>query len=306
MGHDEPAPRDSAPDWSPLPDAASHDQFVSLVHTVVERAGLTGNAEDDGRTLRLQDGDDVDLRLDLRTLAVLCRDAPRDEWAAVIVAHLEPLVAPDPMDALVDDPDALRESVRVRLYATAALDEQHVAPPVREVADGLSEVVVVDTPDTVMVVDTDRFEVLGLSDAELLALGRDNLRAHEPVELQHHTTGPVELLVAESDNFYTATWALLLDEVVEVPPEGALVVIPSRHALMVHPLRDADAVKAVQVLLGVAHQHFAEAPGNLTPDLFWYRDGRLRLLPAVEQDDGQLGFAPPDDFMEVLNGLVDG
>lgn len=306
MGHDEPADRGSAPAWSPLPDAASHAQFISLVHTVVERAGLTSIAEDDGRTLRLQDSDDTDLRLDLRTLATLCRDAPRDDWATVIVAHLEPLVAADPMDALEDDPDALRESVRVRLYPTATLDDQHVAPPTREVTDGLSEVVVVDTPDTVMVVDTDRFEVLGLSDAELLALGRDNLRAHEPVDVEHHTTGPVELFVAESDSFYTATWALLLDELVDVPSEGALVVIPSRHALMVHPLRDADAVRAVQVLLGVAHRHFAEAPGNLTPELFWYRDGRLRLLPTVEQDDGQLGFAPPDDFMQVLNDLVDG
>ena len=305
MGDDEPD-RNGAPAWSPLPDAASHDQFVALVHAVVERAGLTSVAEGDGRTLRLQDDDGTDLRLDLQTLAILCRDTPRDEWAQLVVTHLEPLVAPDPMDALEDDPAALRDALRVRLYATAALDDQHVAPPSREVAHGLSEVVVVDTPDTVMVVDTDRFEVLDLSDAELLALGRDNLRAHEPVEADHHTTGPVELFVAESDSFYTATWALLLDELVEVPSHGALVVIPSRHALMAHPLRDADAVKAVQVLLGVAHRHFAEAPGNLTPELFWYRDGQLRLLPTTEQDDGQLGFAPPDDFMEVLNELVEG
>lgn len=304
MGQDEPDRRDAVPAWSPLPDAASHDQFTSLVHAVVERAGLTSVAEDDGRTLGLRGDDGTDLRLDLQTLAVLCRDAPRDEWAEMVVAHLEPLVAPDPMDALEDDPAALRAALRVRLYATAALDDQHVAPPSRQVARGLSEVVVVDTPDTVMVVDTDRFEVLALSDAELLALGRDNLRAHEPVEVEHHTTGPVELFVAESDSFYTATWALLLDELVDVPSEGALVAIPSRHALMAHPLRGADAVKAVQVMLGVAHRHFAEAPGNLTPELFWYRGGQLRLLPTAEQDDGQLGFAPPDEFLAVLNELV--
>lgn len=305
MGQDEPDRRDGTPTWSPLSDAASHEQFIALVHEVVERVGLTGVAEDDGRTLRLQDDDGTDLRLDLQTLATLCRDAPRDEWAEMIVSHLQPLVAPDPMDALEDDPAALREAVRVRLYATAALDDQHVAPPSREVARGLSEVVVVDTPETVMVVDTDRFAVLALSDAELLALGRDNLRTHEPLQAERHTTGPVELFVAESDSFYTATWALLLDELVDVPSQGALVVIPSRHALMAHPLRGADAVKAVQVLLGVAHRHFAEAPGNLTPDLFWYHGGQLQLLPTVEQDDGQLGFAPPDAFLEVLNEFVE-
>lgn len=304
MGEHEP--RDPGlPAWSPLPDRAAHDQFVALVDAVVDRAGLTGTPEDEGRTLRLQDDEGTDLRLDLGTLAILCRDAPRDDWAEMVVSHLAPLVAPDPMDELEEDADALRTAVRVRLYPTSVLDEQHVAPPSREITDGLSEVVVVDTEDTVMVVDTDRLGALGLSDAELFALGRDNLRAHEQVEVEHHTTGPVELFLAESDSFYTATWALLLDELVDLPPQGALVTVPSRHALMVHPLRDAEAIKAVQVLLGVAHRHFAEAPGNLTPDLYWYHDGRLRVLPTAEQDDGELGFAPPDDFLEVLNELVE-
>lgn len=304
MGEHESGPT-APPAWSPLPDAAAHDQFLALVDAVVDRADLRGTPEDDGRTLRLQDDEGTDLRLDLGTLAVLCRDAPRDDWAEMVVAHMAPLLAPDPMDQLEQDADALRDAVRVRLYPTSVLDEQHVAPPSREIADGLSEVVVVDTAETVMVVDTDRFGVLELSDAELFALGRDNLRTHEPVAAEHHTDGPVELFLAESDSFYTATWAVLLDELVDLPPHGALVTIPSRHALMAHPLRDAEAIKAVQVLLGVAHRHFAEAPGNLTPDLYWYRDGRLRLLPTAEQDDGQLGFAPRDDFLDVLNQLVE-
>jgi hypothetical protein len=213
--------------------------------------------------------------------------------------------ATDPAVAasLPDDLDALRDAIRVRLYPTAALEEAEVAPPTRTLAQGLSEVVVVDTPDSVMVVDTDHLEQLGHSDAELFALGRDNVRRFESVGLQH-ADEPVELVVAEGESYFTASWAALLDELVEVPPHGALVVIPSQHALMAHPMRGADAVQAVQVLLGVAHRQFSEAPGPLTPDLYWFHDGELDLLPTVEQDDGQLGFHPTDAFLDVLNQLV--
>lgn len=293
----------AAPDWSPLTDGTAHAEFEALVEAVLDRARMQV-VDRDGPAWRVADDDGADLRVDLRTLAALCGDDDRDRWAEIVLTHLGPLLAPDPMAELEHDPDALREAVRVRLYPTEALAGDHVSPPHRQAADGLSEVVVVDTPDTVLVVDTDRFDVLGLDQRELFRLGRDNLRAHEPLDLQRRGDAAIELLVAEGDSFFTASWALLLDEAVELPPDGALVVVPSRHALLAHPLRDGDAVRAVQVLLGIAHRHFAEAPGNLSPDLYWFHDGGLHRLPTEETDDGQLAFHPPDDFVEVLNRLV--
>lgn len=271
---------------------------------MLDRAGVRV-ASTDGSVWRLVDDDGADLQVDLDTLATLCRDRDRDTWAELVLSHLAPLLAPDPMATLADDPEALRDAVRVRLYPTEALEGSHITPPARPVADGLSEVVVVDTPDTVLVVDADRLDVLDLDPDDLFALGRDNLRRHEPIEVERRTSGSVELLVAEGDSFFTATWALLLDEVADLPPDGALVVVPSRHALLAHPVRDADAVRAVQVLLAVAHRHVVDAPGALVPDLYWYRDGSLVLLPTEEQDDGQLAFHPTDEFVDVLNRVVE-
>ena len=305
MEHPTPRPDADPPPWSPLPDGSAHAQFVSLVLAVLDRAAMHV-VDTNGSTWRVTDETGADVRIDLRTLVTLCRDADRDTWPELVVEHLAPVLAPDPLAELEQDPDALRAAVRVRLYPAEALDGDHVSPPFREAADGMCEVVVVDTADAVLVVEADRFDVLGLSARELFRLGRDNLRAQEPLDLQPRSDGPVELLVAEGDSFYTATWALLLDEAVELPPDGALVVVPSRHALVAHPLRDADAVRAVQTLLAIAHRHVAESAGALTADLYWFRDGGLHRLPTVEQDDGQLAFHPPDDFVEVLNRLVEG
>ena len=303
MAPPDDRPDTSAPGWSPFDDPAAHVQFISLVEAVLDRAAVRVAATD-GATWRLVDDDGADLRVDLTTLAALCRNRDRDDWAELVVEHLAPLLAPDPMAELERDADALRPAVRVRLYPTAALEDSHVAPPTRTAAEGLSEVVVVDTPDTVLVADADRFDVLGLSARELFRLGRDNLRAREPLTIERRTDGPVELLVAEGDSFFTASWAVLLAEAGALPSDGALGAVPSRHALLAHPLRDAAAVQAVQVLLTIAHRHVAEAPGALSADLYWFRDGGLRRLPTVEQDDGQLAFHPPEDFVEVLNRLV--
>ena len=253
----------AAPDWSPLADGTAHAEFEALVEAVLDRARMQV-LDRDGPAWRVADDDGADLRVDLRTLAALCRDDDRDRWAEIVLTHLGPLLAPDPMADLEDDPDALRDAVRVRLYPTEALAGDHVAPPHRQAADGLSEA----------------------------------------LDLRRRDDAAVELLVAEGDSFFTASWALLLDEAVDLPPDGALVVVPSRHALLAHPLRDGDAVRAVQVLLGIAHRHFAEAPGNLSPDLYWFHDGGLHRLPTEETDDGQLAFHPTDDFVEVLNRLV--
>lgn len=295
-------PDGTPPAWSPLADGAAHAEFEALVEAVLDRAAMHV-LDRDGPSWRVADDEGADLRVDLRTLATLCRDQDRDAWAELVLTHLAPLLAPDPMAELAADPSALRSAVRVRLYPTEALDAEHVAPPSRRAAEGLSEVVVVDTPDTVLVVDADRYDVLDLSSRQLFRLGRDNLRSREPLTLESRDS-PVDLLVAEGDSFFTASWAILLDEAIDLPPDGALVAVPSRHALLVHPLRDGDAVRAVQVLLDVAHRHFAEAPGNLSPDLYWFHDGGLHLLPTEERDDGQLAFHPPDDFVEVLNRLA--
>lgn len=288
------------PAWSPFTDGAEHQEFVSLVEEVLHRAGMDAVPEEDGAAYRDRNSDTV---LWLDNLAILCARAERDAWAELVLRHVTAMLHPDPMSELVDDPDAFRAAVRVRLYTEAAVAQHEGNLPRRTAAAGLVETVVIDTPETVAIVDAEAYAPLGLSEEDLFALGRDNVRTDGPPEVTIHE-GETELHVAESQSFFTASWALILDELIDVPEHGALVVVPSRHVLVAHPVRDQTAVSAVQVLLGLAHQHFAEAPGALSPDLYWYRDGNLTLLPATETDDGGLAFAPPDEFVEVLNAVV--
>jgi hypothetical protein len=46
-----------------------------------------------------------------------------------------------------------------------------------------------------------------------------------------------------------------------------------------------------------------EGPGSITPNLYWYRDGRFTLLP-YEIANKQFNFRPPDELVDLMNQLA--
>lgn len=92
-------------------------------------------------------------------------------------------------------------------------------------------------------------------------------------------------------------------------PAGAIVGLPARSMLFAIPLRtgaDADAMErltravtaALDLLDGVASDP-AFADQRFSPDLYWWCDGALRLLPAARTPAGPV-LMPPDELMAAL------
>jgi hypothetical protein len=72
--------------------------------------------------------------------------------------------------------------------------------------------------------------------------------------------------------------------------------------ILVHPLLDLSAVKAVHHMIAMIRRFHDEGPGSLSRHLYWWRNGALRWLPSRVEDDG-IQFFPPDDFVRALEGL---
>jgi hypothetical protein len=71
-----------------------------------------------------------------------------------------------------------------------------------------------------------------------------------------------------------------------------------------HPIRDLGVIGAVNHLLILANRMYADGPGSVSDSLYWLRDGVFeRLAGEVQGED--VRFAPPDEFVEVLNGLAE-
>src|SRR5919201_6167038 len=108
------------------------------------------------------------------------------------------------------------------------------------------------------------------------------------------------------DNLYVTSNAMWLDERIAITPEnGALVGVPTRHLLVVLPIRDVNAVKAVGGMHASNRRIFEEGPGSISSDLYWWRERTFTLFP-IDASVQPMRVHPPDGFVDMLNRLAAG
>ncbi len=245
----------------------------------------------------------------LGNVASSCRHDERGErgWREVTATHAARTVramdAPSPFETMT--PAQLYAATYVRLMPTHDLAPFRV-DYARPVVDGLSEVLNVDLPESVATYLDEHVEQFGpLSD--LRRAGLANLRqvpvdAHEVLA---RDGGRVDVLLG--DSMFLASTLLVLDHVlaregVAVGPSGVLVAVPFRHQLDVHVIEDLSVVASLSLLAGFARAGYDDAAGQLSPDVFWWRDGALERLTVNTPDGIRIEAGP--EFTQLLNNLA--
>jgi hypothetical protein len=280
------------------------DAFTALVAEELKRRGLV--FEFGAGLVRVERDSPRDYGL--TNLAQVCINAGPDAWETVITTHFDNLFAAEDAQAQVEemgrDLAAVRSMLKVRLYPASNLGGNDPNPPVSwDLAPGLVAAFVYDLPTTVSTVSAAHIEGWGKPRDELLAIAKDNVRT-DPIETQSiDGNGPSAPRACVADHFFAASHAFLLDEVLPAAArQGAVVAVPHRHALLYAPIVDLGVVQAINTIIPIAVSLFQQGPGSISPGLYWWRGDNVKLLPA--QFDGRsVQFIPPDDFVQVLNGL---
>jgi hypothetical protein len=200
-----------------------------------------------------------------------------------------------------------RSMLKVRLYPESML-QGHVdeAPVVaRHLAPGLLAVVARDLPETVEAVPREQAATWGIHDDELFRMGYANVADQDHPQVQTRRLDPgFELTTLSSESFFTTTNGLWPDRYLQVySATGALVGVPHRHTVLLHPIRDFSALYAINLMLVSLGRMYRQGPGALSPSLYWWRPGSFTLLPG-DVVDGQVRFSPPSEFVQVLNQLA--
>lgn len=301
-GGEKPAP---GPDWAQPMSADEASAFVEAVASEVRRRGLTFELGDG--MVRIQ-RDGAPSEYGLTNLAQVCSLAGRDAWPEAIASHFDNLFAAEDAQAQVNetgrDLDAVRSMLKIRLYPGPSVGGMEPNPPVSwELAPGLTAAFVYDLPTTVTSVNAEHITTWGRSRDELLAIAMDNVRG-DAVETQAIGDGGASAAMAcVADHFFAASHAFLLNDRLRADARhGAVVAVPHRHVLLYAPIVDLGVIQSINSLIPMAVSLFQQGPGSISPGLYWWRKDGVTLLPA-QAEGKKIQFAPPDDFVQVLNEL---
>lgn len=201
-----------------------------------------------------------------------------------------------------------REPLRARILpADASLPGALQRP----VADGLVETVMTERgsqplPGGEPISAADALE-WGVAEHVVFDAARANARAIAPLEAESFTIDGTGLVALFGPSHYTATHVLWLAEhLAEIPgytaANGALVVLPHRHLIAVHPIESAAVVAAAGTLLRFAARQFETCPGPISDQLYWWHDGALHRLPSDSVGE-TLHLFPSDRFAALLDRL---
>ena len=258
--------------------------------------------------------DDEGTRFGLWNLAATCNGEPEREWPAIVSRHIQALVAPKPtLETLTDD--QLRPMVRSRIQDRAALPDPGRHPHAAEIGGDLVEVLCVDLPDSVVTPAESEFSGRGAL-GPWLDTGRANLHADLlSAELEHERLSPPDGLgafeVLMGDSVYTASFALFLPALLARAHRadqgrGVLVALPFRHQVGFRVVdgEGPDLAMALQHLFRFAISGYDEAPGGLSPHVYWVHDGRWQQVTEFDEE-GRPGVHVDDDLGRAL-GLDQG
>lgn len=236
--------------------------------------------------------DDSGGQFGLWNLAALCASEPQSHWRRLVEGHVRRITTEQPdLDALSDD--QFRSALYLRLVEANSLPDRGFYPYARDIGDHLVELLSVDMPEMITTPPEDA--LLRRGDIEVLKEhGLRNLRGvlQQPeVEVQHvQESGSGRFAVATGESFFTASLSLILPEAMahftheRDLGRGVLLVVPFRHQLAYHVIDGTEGAAALNNLFRWAMLGFGDAPGPLSPHVYWVRDGHWEQITRFDEE----------------------
>ncbi|MCL6512109.1 MAG: hypothetical protein K6U78_15670 [Anaerolineae bacterium] len=296
------------PAWAHNLDAQGFGIFIALIERYFAERHIPAHVKVAEGVVQPEPGAfDHSSVFGLQNVAQSCAQVAIERWPELIAEHFDCIFAvSDDQNALTMDVgnfDKVRERLRSRLYPLDLL-HQSVETVHRFGPEGTIEVIVIDLPTTVRTVSRSEARSWAVGMEELFEVGRHNLRRTGRLKDAAVAVRPgVDVHLYYGDPYYAASHALILDAYLpDELPHGALVGLPRRDAMLLHVIRNIGAAEAIGSMLQAIVSMYADGPGSLSANLYWFRHGEFVALP-YELDDQVLNISPPADFADLLRHL---
>ncbi len=236
-------------------------QHQYLLHLVTEHMGEGAEVAEDGWSVTHPEGGIMGLVNISRSLS----EVPEERWPQIVGDWVNRLATPPELPATFEQ---ARAHLRIRLAADGS---EPGWASYRPVCDGL---------DQLLMMRTDLGAVT-VSDEQLSTWGADpDIAWNEALEHTIWDEARDRRILARGrtrivwvrDNFFASS--VLLDLRHLLSPGncfGAVVMAPVRDALLYAEILDEHIPYASAEMIEIGGRWFVEEPGQISPDLFWYR-----------------------------------
>lgn len=250
-------------------------------------------------------------QLGLLNLGQLCARNPPREWSSIVDDHFRTLAQSrneqQVLEQRLTDFQRVEELLAVRLWPRGylrELDETKILH--RSDLPGTITALVFDLPSAIRNVSPEEASGWGRDVDELFEIGLANVKENCIPDVSEEDLGEgVTLTLFADESFFVASHALLLEEHSEsIGSFGTLLGVPHRHVMLTYPINDLRVIPAINRMIPIIAGMERDGPGSISPMLYWYQNGDYTELP-YRVENKTLQFAPPEDFVEMLNLLSD-
>jgi hypothetical protein len=223
-------------------------------------------------------------RFPLFNLVALCRSAPVRERRAIVEAHADRLLRTleESDDSQLTDPE-VRSRIRSRLLNASALTALGGLSYARDFSPGLVQVLCLDSPDAVRILQTSTLEDLPLPVEELFRQGQRNTN-DESIESRDNIGGNAWMLSGESLFIASklADMQTLIESTIGPAPHGVVVGVPERSSLLYTVISGPESVEDITQLLRVVDNIAFGEPepvgGVVSSGIYYCVDGIVELV----------------------------
>ena len=281
------------------------DPLVGLVGVVLEHHGYAYSVVGEDELAVTRPGRAKPVRMYLTNLRQWVAQKPEEQWPAFVSDFVGSLIATAEVedDEVLDlgDFSVVRSLLRTRLYTDDFRTDLEVVR--RAVAPGLIEILVVDRPTSLMIVNVEVAGAWGVEAEELFRIARENVRADGPLEVEDGTLDGVRICSLGGETAYVTAHALWAGDYPVTGTRGALIAVPAQGVVHACPVDGDDVPGAMNLLIRLAWAGYREGPRSVSPNVYWWH-GELRLAGAVEANGDALEVSISSEFQTFLEELV--
>lgn len=296
----------NVPEWASFFNGNEYAVFITEIDKYFKKLNIPYQISD-GQILVNQNEFGFG-NMGLVNVAQVCKQGKAGHYTKIITEHFDALIRAKQFDfefaKIADNFEEVKKYVGVRLYNheyVASIGNENFIG--REFAGDIYAMIVFDFPDSITSIKPEQTSAWNKTIDELFNTGVENIKNSYPVAISKQKFDEFSIWFAQSDHFFTPNIVFDIENIDGLTgSKGSLIGIPHRHAAIIYPIEGIEVVKAINILIPTIYGMYKEGPGSLSNNLFWYQDGSYIPLP-YKINDGKLQFFPPNEFVEMLNGL---